>query len=74
MNGQHFKEMIDTVCKTTGLYKYEIVSLIGVTDVTISYWERHGLPITRKTYVISVLRQSLLDYTLGGLKYAGDNR
>lgn len=72
MNGQHFKELIDTVCMTTGLYKYEVASLIGVSDVTIHTWERKGVPVRIKPYVISVLRQALLDYMHGGLKYAGD--
>lgn len=59
MYGQHFKELINTVCKTTGIYKYEIASLIGVTTVTIHAWEREGVPTPRKPYVLSVLRQAL---------------
>jgi hypothetical protein len=74
MNAQHFKELINTVSKTTGCTKLKLSSLIGVSVMTISVWERKGVPVRIKPYVISVLRQALLDYMHGGLKYAGNNR
>lgn len=59
MNGQHFRELINTVCKTSGLYKYELASLIGVDPRTIHSWESEGVPVRIKPYVISVLRKVL---------------
>ncbi|KOP82266.1 hypothetical protein ACFFHH_12595 [Cytobacillus solani] len=61
MNAQHFKELINTVCKTVNLPKYKIVDLIGVDHVTVNKWEREGLPVRIKPYVMSVLRKVIFE-------------
>lgn len=61
MNAQHFKELVNTICKTVDCKKYEIASLIGVDAVTVNKWERDGVPVRIKPYVMSVLRKVLFE-------------
>lgn len=56
MNGSHFKELVNTVCLTAGYTKRKIAACLGVTTVTVNTWEREGVPVRVKPYVISVLR------------------
>lgn len=55
MTGQHFKELLETVCMTTGTTKTKISSLLGVTPWLIWYWQKNGVPKAIKPYVMSVL-------------------
>ncbi|MGN7403493.1 hypothetical protein ACTHO0_26970 [Cytobacillus praedii] len=59
MNAQHFKELINSVCKTTNLPKYKIANVMGVSMQIINIWERVGVPVRIKPYVMSVLRKVL---------------
>ncbi|USK56547.1 hypothetical protein LIS82_08785 [Cytobacillus solani] len=61
MNAQHFKELINTVCKTVDLPKYKIANVIGVSMQIINIWEREGVPVRKKPYVMSVLRKVLFE-------------
>lgn len=61
MDAQHFKELINSVCKTVKLPKYKIASLIGVDVFTLNIWERKGVPVRIKPYVMSVLRKVLFE-------------
>jgi DNA-binding XRE family transcriptional regulator len=59
MNAQHFKELINSVCKTTNLPKYKVASFMGIAIQTINKWECEGVPVRIKPYVMSVLRKVL---------------
>lgn len=59
MNGQHFKELVNTVCKTTGCTKKHVAFVIGVAPSRVNVWERQGVPVHIKPYVISMLKQIL---------------
>lgn len=56
MNAQHFKELINSVCKTVNLPKYKIANVIGVSMQIINTWEREGVPVRIKPYLMSVLK------------------
>lgn len=73
MNSAHFKELINTISKTTERTKGSLSFLLGVTTVTIHYWERRGVPVRIKPYVMSVLRQALQEHLHGGIQYAGNH-
>ncbi|WP_423408041.1 hypothetical protein AABM38_20565 [Heyndrickxia sp. MSNUG] len=60
MSGQHFKETLEIVCKTTKSTKKHMGDLMGVTDMTICHWQRNGVPKRMSPYVMSVLRTELI--------------
>lgn len=60
MTGQHFKEILESVCMSTGCTKAEIAILIGILPNTISIWQRTGVSKTITPYVMSVLRAELM--------------
>lgn len=68
MNGAHFRELISTVSKTTGRTKVNLALDIGVTVETVYSWQRKGVPVRIKPYVISVLRQALQEHLYGGIQ------
>lgn len=61
MNAQHFKELINSVCKTVNLPKYKNASLMGIAIQTINKWESVGVPVRIKPFVMSVLRKVLFE-------------
>lgn len=60
MTGQHFKELIETIVKTTGLNKKKLAEFVGVDPHTISSWQRNGVPLRSIHYVRKGLKEALL--------------
>lgn len=61
MNDQHFKELINSVCKTVNLPKYKVANVMEVSMQIINIWGREGVPVRLKPYVMSVLNKVLFE-------------
>jgi hypothetical protein len=59
MTPQHFKEVLEIVCMTTGRSKAEISRKIGVTPTTLWLWENKSFSGHKQPYVIHQLKEIL---------------
>lgn len=62
MTPAHFKEVVETVCKTTGRSKREVRDLLGVCEGTLYNWENKSFPVRKQLYAIHSLRQIWREY------------
>jgi hypothetical protein len=60
MTGQHFKEYVETLCKTYNIPKTLIARHIGISKVWLNKYELHGVPIAVKPMVMKRLRDFYL--------------
>jgi hypothetical protein len=56
MTPQHFKEVLETICMTTGHSKAEISRELGVKPTTIWYWENKSFSEHKQPYVLHCLK------------------
>lgn len=61
MTGQHFKELVETVCITLGISKMFLSECINVSKVTINLYEKHGLSERKKLRIMNKIRKFYLD-------------
>ncbi len=61
MTPQHFREVLGTVCMTTGRSKREISILLGVKPTTLWYWENKSFSEHKQPYVIHFLKRILME-------------
>jgi hypothetical protein len=59
MTGEHFKEIVETICMTTGLRKYEIQERLGVSSYQLFIWQKKGVPAKHLIRIREKLRQMM---------------
>jgi hypothetical protein len=59
VTGQHFKEIIETICLTTGLYKYEVQDRLGLTTSRFHHWQTKGVPDRMVPVIRSMLHNMM---------------
>jgi hypothetical protein len=60
MTGQHFKEIVETICMTTGLKKYEIQDRLGLTTFRFHNWQTKGVPSRMVPVIRPMLKHMLM--------------
>lgn len=59
MTAEHFKEIVEIVCKTKGAYERELAEFIGTHSINLTKWKREGLPESKRVLVMSRIRSFL---------------
>jgi DNA-binding transcriptional regulator YiaG len=61
MTGQHFKEIVESICMTKHVKKTVISRYLGISKVTLNKYEKFGVPIGKKAMVMSGIRNFMFD-------------
>lgn len=56
MKGRHFKEVVETVCMTSGISKRTLCDILGIYPGTLCNWQNKGVPKAHMPYVMNTLR------------------
>jgi hypothetical protein len=61
MTGEHFKELVETVCMTFKVSKFYVYKHLLLSQAQYNYYEREGLPPRTKVLIMNRLRKFYLD-------------
>ena len=56
MTGQHFKELVETICMTYKVKKKAVYTQLGISQAWYNYYERNGVPVQVKPLIMKRLR------------------
>lgn len=65
MTPQHFREILESICISTHTNKTHIAHYLSVTGVTLSTYQRNGVPTQRVPLIMSRLKEYMFS-NLGG--------
>jgi hypothetical protein len=61
MTGQHFKEIVESICMTKRVKKTVISRYLGISKVTLNKYEKNGLSIKKQPMIMTQLRNFMFD-------------
>ena len=61
MTGQHFKEIVESICMTRKVKKIAISRYLGISKVSLNLYEKNGVPIQVKPLIMMKLRKFMFD-------------
>lgn len=69
MTAQHFKEILESICKSTHSTKRTLANHLCISEVSLWRYENQGVPDSKKYLVMSRLKEYLFT-NLGGKENA----
>lgn len=61
MNAQHFKEILESICISTGSTKGQVAEHLSMCQQTVCNWQLKGVPAAKVPFVISKMKEYLFE-------------